>query len=186
MARGLQEIAYTSGASQDGWELHRLLMLMDEMNACDYILEIGVDQGYLMQTWQEAFCPPFLRGIDISMERFDRNTGLAKQVYVGDSADPSIKARLVEELGDAKLDMLFIDGDHLLDPTLRDYDNFKDLVRPGGLICLHDISRIPGVFFADWIQTRPAFDHLKKFHPSLEISNGPLGDGAPGIGVLFV
>ena len=42
-----------------------------------------------------------------------------------------------------KLDFLFIDGDHTYEGAKRDFDLYKQLVRSGGIIALHDIAVHP-------------------------------------------
>lgn len=43
-------------------------------------------------------------------------------------------------LGNNKLDLLFIDGDHSYQGVKEDYFMYKDLVRSGGYIIFHDIQ----------------------------------------------
>jgi predicted O-methyltransferase YrrM len=43
-------------------------------------------------------------------------------------------------LGGAPLDFLFIDGDHEYDGVRADFEAYSALVRPGGLVGLHDIT----------------------------------------------
>lgn len=57
----------------------------------------------------------------------------------GDSHTQSFKQRVVQELAGAPVDFLFIDGDHRLEGVTADYENYRDLVRPGGIIAFHDI-----------------------------------------------
>ena len=59
----------------------------------------------------------------------------------GDSGAPSTVARVKETVG-ASVDFLFIDGDHRYDGVRRDFESYAPLVRPGGLIAIHDI--VPG------------------------------------------
>lgn len=42
-------------------------------------------------------------------------------------------------LGDNKLDLLFIDGDHSYDGVKMDFEMYSTLVRPGGIIAFHDV-----------------------------------------------
>jgi len=46
--------------------------------------------------------------------------------------------RAAELVGDASLDLVFIDGDHSYEQTLRDIRNWLPKVRPGGILCGHD------------------------------------------------
>jgi predicted O-methyltransferase YrrM len=56
-----------------------------------------------------------------------------------DSHDSETRQRLVEVLGNRKIDVLFIDGDHTFDGVRRDFETFSPLVQGGGLIAFHDI-----------------------------------------------
>jgi predicted O-methyltransferase YrrM len=56
-----------------------------------------------------------------------------------DSHDPRTVAQVKSLLGSRPIDFLFIDGDHSLQGVRLDYEFFAPLVRPGGLIALHDV-----------------------------------------------
>ena len=58
---------------------------------------------------------------------------------LGDSHDPSTLARVREALGGRRVDFFFIDGDHDYEGVKADFEQYGPLVRPGGLIALHDI-----------------------------------------------
>jgi len=55
-----------------------------------------------------------------------------------DSHSPRTLDRLRALLGDRPIDFLFIDGDHSYDGVKQDFEMYGALVRPGGLIALHD------------------------------------------------
>lgn len=57
----------------------------------------------------------------------------------GDSHEPAARRRLTAALRGEPLDFLFIDGDHSEAGVRRDFEDYAPLVRPGGLIALHDI-----------------------------------------------
>ncbi len=46
-------------------------------------------------------------------------------------------------MGDKKIDFLFIDGDHTYDGVKKDFNLYKQLVKKGGIIALHDIANHP-------------------------------------------
>ena len=58
---------------------------------------------------------------------------------LGDSHDPQTLERVRRELGARPVDFLFVDGDHEYEGVRADYELYAPLVRPGGLIALHDI-----------------------------------------------
>lgn len=57
----------------------------------------------------------------------------------GDSHSASFKQKLADTLGGEQADFLFIDGDHTEPGVTQDYLDYKEFVRPGGLIAFHDI-----------------------------------------------
>lgn len=57
----------------------------------------------------------------------------------GNSHEAGFKARLARELNGEKADFMFIDGDHTESGVEADYNDYKEFVRPGGLIAFHDI-----------------------------------------------
>jgi len=58
--------------------------------------------------------------------------------FDGDSADPAIIKAVRAKMPVA--DFAHIDGDHTYPAVLSDWTNYGTLVRPGGLIALHDIA----------------------------------------------
>jgi predicted O-methyltransferase YrrM len=60
-----------------------------------------------------------------------------------DSHLDSTLERVRQILGGNQLDLLFIDADHSYDGALSDFNRYSQLVRPGGLICLHDVVPNP-------------------------------------------
>ena len=75
-------------------------------------------------------------------------------------------------------DVLFIDGDHSFEGCYADLDNYASLVRPGGLILVHDVrpetDQFPGV--------RLAFEQFAK-----ETGwDSEVREGSWGLGVLHV
>lgn len=76
------------------------------------------------------------------------------QFWQGDSHAQETHARLAQYLKGSALDFLFIDGDHSYEGAKQDFENYSKLVRPGGLIALHDIqpefATAYGVQTASW------------------------------------
>jgi cephalosporin hydroxylase len=58
---------------------------------------------------------------------------------LGNSHDTQTHDRVKTLLDGRKLDLLFIDGDHTYAGVRHDYETYRSLVRPGGLIAFHDI-----------------------------------------------
>ena len=75
----------------------------------------------------------------------------------GDSHSPEVAARARAWLAGEPLDALFIDGDHSYEGVKQDFEMYGPMVRPGGLIALHDIEYCEGV--------RRFWDELKADRP---------------------
>lgn len=61
------------------------------------------------------------------------------KLLTGNSHAPDFKQRVADELAGQKVDFLFIDGDHTVGGVKADYEDYREFVRPGGLIAFHDI-----------------------------------------------
>lgn len=76
---------------------------------------------------------------------------------IGLSCEPTVVSNVYGCCIEGKIDLLFIDGDHACGSVLTDWLLYQGLVRPGGIIALHDsLLAIPGYYGV------PAFiDQLK-------------------------
>lgn len=81
------------------------------------------------------------------------------------------------------VDCLYIDGDHSEEACRTDYELYKDLVKPGGMIAFHDIANSKlhkiqncGVW--------KVWEDVKKDHPYIEVLLGDIRWG--GIGIIFL
>lgn len=61
------------------------------------------------------------------------------KLLTGNSHEAAFKQRVAQELAGRKVDFLFIDGDHTESGVAQDYNDYKEFVRPGGVIAFHDI-----------------------------------------------
>ncbi len=61
------------------------------------------------------------------------------KLLTGNSHELAFKQRVAQELGGRKVDFLFVDGDHTESGVAQDYNDYKEFVRPGGVIAFHDI-----------------------------------------------
>lgn len=57
----------------------------------------------------------------------------------GDSHDAGFRQKVIAALKGRQVDFLFIDGDHTVGGVTADYHDYKEFVRPGGVIAFHDI-----------------------------------------------
>ena len=86
----------------------------------------------------------------------------------------------VMNVGSDPVDVLYIDGDHTLEGVSADYEAYRGLVRPGGMIILHDVvDRGPD----DLIQVAPLWKRLRaEYGQAEEIIEDAAG--VNGIGIL--
>ena len=61
------------------------------------------------------------------------------QLLTGDSHAAAFKQRVAQALNGERVDFLFIDGDHTESGVAQDYNDYREFVRPGGIIAFHDI-----------------------------------------------
>ena len=80
------------------------------------------------------------------------------------------------------MDFLFIDGDHTEQGVTADYHDYKEFVRPGGLIAFHDIVELQPL---PTNQVYHLWKRLKQVAQVEEFVNDPNQRGF-GIGVLHV
>ncbi len=114
------------------------------------ILEIGVYYGGTTLLWGKMVKPVGGKVVAVDLQRpvengkpaklFFEGTNVAPFItYIeGDSHLPETKEKVKLALGDTPVDMLFIDGDHSYEGVKADWD-YRDLVKPGGLVVFHDI-----------------------------------------------
>src|SRR5262249_44295214 len=88
-----------------------------------------------------------------------RRSGQGLEVYRGDSHLAETRDVVERYFAGEPLDFLFVDGDHAYESVRPGYEPYAPLVRPGGLIALHDIvgadeTRVGGVP-RFWREIRP-------------------------------
>ena len=69
-----------------------------------------------------------------------RGPGQELRMIDGDSKAPASVELFRAALGGRKLDLLFIDGDHLFEGVKSDFELYFGFVKPGGVIAFHDIQ----------------------------------------------
>jgi len=104
------------------------------------------------------------------------------KTMIGDSHDSDFKNKVKDELDGEMVDFLFIDGDHTEKGAEQDFNDYGNLVRPGGIIAFHDI-----------VENQPTpnnqiyylWERLKKNHDVIEYVDDHEQCGY-GIGVISV
>jgi predicted O-methyltransferase YrrM len=118
-----------------------------------HLLEIGAGAGGSHRIWMDA--SP--EGADLTI--IDWHSVVTPDIFLSwkkwykpgqtttlfyDSQKQETFEGVKAHLGSAKLDFLFIDGDHHYDCAKRDFEWYGSLVREGGLIAIHD-TQAPAV-----------------------------------------
>lgn len=129
--------------TQDPHELEWCLEQVIELRP-KTVLEIGLYAGGTMTAWAQAAHPnALLIGIDdFTQKVHPRVVPQAFQTFEWirkDSRDPATLDAVNDLLGNAKIDFLFIDGDHSESAVRNDLGMYLPLVRPGGLVGMHDV-----------------------------------------------
>lgn len=126
-----------------------ILSLVKSIAALDpkMVLEIGTCNGGTLFMWSNitsqlvVTCDIFKNNYRSELYSHfpSPKSNCRVMALTGNSHDPEFKKTVYETFGDSKIDFLFIDGDHSEEGVKSDFYDYKDLVRPGGIIAFHDI-----------------------------------------------
>lgn len=154
------------------------------------ILEIGTARGGTLLIWSslasERVITCDLNDMHIQAPLFSRlpppGSACTVTLLSGDSHSAAFKQRVAAELAGRKVDFLFIDGDHRVEGVTADYLEYREFVRPGGLIAFHDIVESQPLAIN---QVHQLWVRLKQVAEVEEIVQDPDQCGF-GIGILRV
>ena len=180
---------------QRGTEIIALLRLL-ENNPPRYVCEIGTACGGTLFLLARMCRPDALlisvdSGLAIERSLIHSQFARGKQHITNirrDSRATETVRKVRSILCGEPLDLLFIDGDHGYEAVKSDFTSYSPLVRPGGLIVLHDIVRD---FYARYGK-RTGFDtgevptfweEIKQLYRTTELIEDPRQDGF-GIGII--
>jgi FkbM family methyltransferase len=145
-----REAVAEHGASQRPDELADVLEVVTRSEA-QVLLELGCDLGGTLYAWRKA-CPDVaVLGVTLADNSFATGgtdggslVDHGATVHIGDSHDPETRAWVLDQLRRLRrpLGVLVLDGDHSVDGIWADLRDYGPLVRPGGLILLHDIASV--------------------------------------------
>jgi cephalosporin hydroxylase len=125
--------------AQDPQELWQVVQRLNVLRP-RRTLEIGIRYGGTTRFWQ-LLTDGLVVAIDMNIENIVVDfSGHNPPLFIqGDSTDPETIARAREM---APYDFLFIDGGHAYEVAKADWDNYSPMVRPGGLVGLHDVGAV--------------------------------------------
>lgn len=127
---------------QTPFELERMLDLFHAASPAK-VLEIGSWQGGTLWHWLEA---PVVVAVDDTMrmagawESWADEAGSELHLLHGSSLDEAIVEQ-ARALG--PYDFVLIDGDHTYAAVKADWENYRTMVAPGGVVLFHDIFPRP-------------------------------------------
>ena len=154
------------------------------------ILEIGTASGGTSLIWShlasERVITCDLNEMKYQAPLFTRfpppDSNCKVTLMSGNSHSPDFKSRVAQELNGEQADFMFIDGDHREPGVTADYNDYREFVRPGGLIGFHDIVESQPL---EINQVYYLWQRLKQVAEVEEFINDPDQCGF-GIGVLHV
>lgn len=144
------------------------------------LIEIGTYTGGTAAAFSE-----YCRHV-FSVDRNRQLVGASNVHYItGDSHAEETFKELIEtmgrEMGMMRADILFIDGDHSLDGTIKDFNDYSPLIRRGGLVAFHDIVDSPE-HREQGCEVATFWNQLKLQYEHVEYITEPLHWG--GIGII--
>lgn len=180
-------------AEQKPQELAELILLL-ERDRPSTVLEIGCRHGGTFWLWQQLACEnAWILGVDEDTSMFEPSDyrGWTGRHFVlrADSHKPETLTRVEDFFGGAKLDLLFIDGDHSVAGVEEDFLMYMPLVRHGGLVVFHDIVRHEaGLSGVEWLWASLNGTKLEFVFPQTSSlwNGGVLPIASCGIGVWRV
>ncbi len=146
------------------------------------IVEVGSDAGGTLWAWSRLPGPPRVIGVDLPGGPYGTGRQLdahGATVVVGDSHLAATLELVRGQLAGELADVLFIDADHSYAGAKADFIRYRRLVRPGGLVVLHDIADHDN----PTVGVRQLWQEITWRQPGTELITDPQERWA-GIGVL--
>lgn len=112
------------------------------------VIEIGVLNGGTSAKLHELNTELVI-GIDKENKAWLRNYLPRFCSVKGDSQTPSTIDKVMKLLNGKMVDFIFVDGNHSYNGVKSDWEVYKQMIYPGGIIAFHDINADPN-FFEIW------------------------------------
>lgn len=117
----------------DIWlHLPRMVALVEELDA-QHVIELGTRTGVSTIAWLHALERTGGRLTSVDLDAAPPIGVHPHWTFIqGDDCDPDVVSRL------EPADIVFVDTSHHYSHTVRELNLYRWLVRPGGVMCLHD------------------------------------------------
>jgi len=164
-------------------ELYCVFWVLDRYEIKN-VLEIGTNKGGTLFLFSELVGDDgFVVGIDEQNKmEWDWEKSKNTKMIFGDSGSAGILNAVRDLMGDRKIDLLHIDGNHTYNGAKKDYENFLGMVRDGGFIAFHDIV-VPNGKHTEFGVDR-LFCELKEEYESIEVRSSVQWRGSCGTGII--
>lgn len=147
-------MAYAPAMQQNRAEFHAFVGLLNDKGCRGRGLQLGLGaSGASHAVMHKVFDHAFTIDIDAAkVAAYEQRIGNRVGLILGDTCSNNTMQRLaaavhidVEWLSDLGpiFDCVFIDADHTLDGVRHDFERYSQLVRPGGVIAMHDALKRP-------------------------------------------
>jgi predicted O-methyltransferase YrrM len=155
-----------------------LLMMMSAIVQPTRILELGTFQGFstmiladILSSNNRPGCIVTVEPSRESQENARRTLEAAQLAHAVQFINGySLDDRVIDEAArHLPYDIIYIDSSHLYEPTLRELETYlieRPMIRPGGMVFLHDITlpmgedRGVGAAVEDWVARHPEYRYL--------------------------
>lgn len=152
------------------------------------ILEIGTARAGSLLIWSQLASNKVVSCdlLDPGMRRplyeaFPPPSSKCKVTHLsGDSHSAEFKQKVEAQFNGEQVDFLFIDGDHTEKGVEQDYNDYKHLVRPGGLIAFHDVIEKQA------LPTNQVYYFWKRLKPTVNAEEFIDDPGQTGFGIGIV
>ncbi len=169
-------------------EFKVLLELYRRLAPAD-VLEVGTYHGGTLYHWLQNTARPgakivtvdsYAVGVDNRHFYDDWNVNDTRLVVI--EGDSHAGETVAEIAAHGPFDFVFIDAGHYYDEVRKDWEIYRPMVKPGGMICLHDILTHPA-----WpsIEVGRLWDEVKGGELSFEIVENRAAEWG-GIAVVMV
>jgi len=144
------------------------------------IVEIGTHLGGSANMFMQAFGPEIMVTIEKgekSQQAYEVKGGSYYYLWERDSHDEVTRTMVLDIIGDRKIDLLFLDGDHSYTSVVKDFEMYGQHVKDNGLIVFHDI-----LYTYDACQVSRLWREIKREFDYVEIN---CGEASTGLGIMF-